>query len=54
MASNVVVTRKVDGSLIPKKETPTSPHKIDGIDALLMATSGLITAPEQEKSFWEN
>jgi phage terminase large subunit-like protein len=37
MASNVVVTRKVDGSIIPKKETPNSDMKIDGIDGLINA-----------------
>lgn len=37
MASNVVVTRKTDGSILPKKETPHSENKIDGIDAVVMA-----------------
>ena len=39
MASNVVVTRKVDGSILPKKETPDSHNKIDGIDATVVAFS---------------
>ena len=34
-ASNVVVTRKVDGSLVPKKENAESPNKIDGVEAIL-------------------
>lgn len=39
-AGNVVVRRGVDDSLLPKKETPESPHKIDAIDALLNAIGG--------------
>lgn len=39
-ASNVVVTRKVDGSLVPKKESAESPNKIDGIEAILRSLSG--------------
>ncbi|MBI3936782.1 MAG: terminase large subunit [Betaproteobacteria bacterium] len=39
MASNAVVTRKVDGSILPKKATANSPHKIDGIDALIAANA---------------
>lgn len=39
MASNAVVTRGVDDSLLPKKEGPESPNKIDGIDAILQADS---------------
>ncbi len=34
-ASNTVVDRRVDGSILPKKEAAESPNKIDGIDALL-------------------
>jgi phage terminase large subunit-like protein len=37
MASNAVVDRRVDGTILPKKETPMSPNKIDGIDALVNA-----------------
>jgi phage terminase large subunit-like protein len=36
-AGNAVITRKVDGSILPKKETQESENKIDGIDALLNA-----------------
>jgi phage terminase large subunit-like protein len=43
MASNAVVTRGVDDSLIPKKESPDSPNKIDGIDAILQAGSAMLT-----------
>lgn len=39
-ASNVVVQRRADDTLLPKKQTPDSPNKIDGIDALLLAIGG--------------
>ena len=42
MASNTVVTRGIDDSIIPKKEHPDSPNKIDGIDAILQALSAMI------------
>jgi phage terminase large subunit-like protein len=50
-ASNCVVTRKIDDSILPKKESPESPNKIDGIDALLQAISGILTvqAPPEKK-----
>ena len=41
MASNCVVRRGVDDSLLPKKDGPESPNKIDGIDALLLALGGM-------------
>jgi phage terminase large subunit-like protein len=37
MAGNAVVTRLVNGSILPKKETKNSPNKIDGIDATVNA-----------------
>lgn len=43
MASNAVVTRGVDDSLLPKKDQPDSPNKIDGIDAILQALSAMLT-----------
>lgn len=48
MAGNVVVRRRADGTLIPLKETPTSPAKIDGIDALVNAIQPALAveAPE--------
>lgn len=46
MASNAVVTRRVDGSIIPKKEKPMSPMKIDGIDALVNALAPMIQLSE--------
>jgi phage terminase large subunit-like protein len=42
MASNAVVTRGVDDSILPKKEGPESPNKIDGIDAILQALSAML------------
>jgi phage terminase large subunit-like protein len=41
-ASNVVVTRRVDDSIVPKKDAPESPNKIDAIDALLTAIGGYL------------
>jgi phage terminase large subunit-like protein len=51
MASNAVVTRGVDDSLLPKKESAESPNKIDGIDAILQADSARLTPAEKEKAF---
>jgi phage terminase large subunit-like protein len=56
-ASNVCVTRRADDSLLPKKEHPDSPNKIDGIDALLLAMGGLsrsIAADDTGRSCWED
>ena len=39
-ASNVVVSRRTDDSLLPKKDHAESPNKIDAIDALLLAIGG--------------
>ncbi len=43
MASNCVVDRRVNGSILPKKEHKDSQKKIDGIDALIMAIGGATT-----------
>jgi phage terminase large subunit-like protein len=51
MASNVVVTRKVDETIIPKKETPMSPNKIDGIDALINAIQPAVMPEEAAPKF---
>ncbi len=48
-ASNVVVTRKIDGTIIPKKDHPMSANKIDGVDALLQAIAGWLSSPIQKK-----
>jgi len=39
-AGNVVVTRRTDDSLLPQKDGPESPNKIDAIDALLNGIGG--------------
>jgi phage terminase large subunit-like protein len=51
MASNAVVTRGVDDSIIPKKEGPESPNKIDGIDAILQAMSAMLTPAAAPPSY---
>lgn len=38
-ASNTFVERRVDGSILPKKESSMSQNKIDGVAALIMAMS---------------
>ena len=48
MASNTVVDRRVDGSILPKKENKDSENKIDGIAALLMAWSRMKAAENHE------
>jgi phage terminase large subunit-like protein len=51
-ASNATVTRRIDGSILPKKEGPESPNKIDPIDALLQANMGrLLGQVEREKQY---
>jgi phage terminase large subunit-like protein len=45
-ASNCTVDRRVDGSLLPKKESAESANKIDCIDALLLAMSAMLGKPE--------
>jgi phage terminase large subunit-like protein len=41
--SNVCVERRRDGSLLPTKDRPMSPNKIDCVDAVLLGLSGLLT-----------
>jgi phage terminase large subunit-like protein len=48
MASNVVVTRRIDGTIIPKKETPMSANKIDGVDAAINAIQPVVMPEETE------
>jgi phage terminase large subunit-like protein len=48
MAGNAVVDRRVNGSILPKKETPMSLNKIDGIDAAINAIAPM-QLPEQEE-----
>lgn len=42
MVSNAVVTRHVNQTLIPKKESAESPNKIDGVDALINALAPIV------------
>jgi phage terminase large subunit-like protein len=52
-ASNVVVTRGTDDSLVPKKEAAMSPNKIDAVDALLSAIGGWLRRVEEPSySVW--
>lgn len=44
-ASNAVVRRRVDDSLVPQKDAPESPNKIDAIDAVLNAINGWLRQP---------
>ena len=50
-ASNVVVTRGIDDSLVPKKEAKMSPHKIDAIDALVSAIGGWLRTATVEPNY---
>ena len=47
MAANAVVSRRRDDTILPIKESPMSPNKIDGIDALINAIHPAIAVPEQ-------
>jgi phage terminase large subunit-like protein len=47
MASNVVVSRRRDETILPIKESQMSPNKIDGIDALINAIAPAIH-PDQD------
>ena len=42
MAGNVVVSRRVDGSILPKKPDTDSKAKIDGIDAAVNAIAPMM------------
>jgi phage terminase large subunit-like protein len=53
MVSNTVVDRRVNGSILPKKESKDSPKKIDGVDGLIMAIGGATTG-ETDRSIYEN
>lgn len=50
-ASNAVVSRRTDDSILPKKESPESPNKIDGIDAILEAWLSKLLAPPVQAKF---
>jgi phage terminase large subunit-like protein len=50
-AGNVVVTRGVDDSMVPKKESAMSPKKIDAIDAIVSAIGGWLRVGETEQDY---
>lgn len=50
MASNVVVTRRTDGTILPKKESENSPNKIDGIDAVVNALWPMTIPPAEDEA----
>lgn len=47
-ASNCVVDRRVDGSILPKKETKSSANKIDPFDAGLLSAALRLTVSEED------
>ena len=50
--SNTCVTRRVDGSILPKKESEHSPGKIDGVDALMNAWARWLEDEAEGESYW--
>ncbi|NJM51069.1 MAG: hypothetical protein HC843_09500 [Sphingomonadales bacterium] len=48
MVSNAVVTRHVNGTIIPKKESAHSANKIDGVDALINAIAPLVSVEKND------
>jgi phage terminase large subunit-like protein len=48
MVGNAVVERKVNGSILPKKETQMSANKIDGVDATINAMKPMQLPPQDE------
>ncbi len=50
-ASNVVVRRGRDDTILPVKDAPHSPNKIDAIDALLWAVGGYLRANPAPMTF---
>jgi phage terminase large subunit-like protein len=48
MASNVVVSRRRDETILPIKEKPMSPNKIDGIDAVINAIAPALVTIEDD------
>lgn len=50
MVSNAVVTRHVNGTIIPKKESAESANKIDGVDALINAIAPIVTVEPENGS----
>jgi phage terminase large subunit-like protein len=50
MASNVVVSRRIDGTILPKKPAENSPLKIDGIDAVVNGMKPMLF-PDEESAY---
>lgn len=50
MAGNAVITKAVNGSILPKKETQMSPNKIDGIDAAVNAIAPMQLPPPEDEA----
>ncbi|MEP2103081.1 MAG: terminase TerL endonuclease subunit [Parasphingorhabdus sp.] len=48
MVSNAVVTRHINGTIIPKKESKDSANKIDGVDAMINAIAPLVAVEEED------
>ena len=44
-------TLRLIDSILPKKESPESPNKIDGMDALLEANAARLRAPAEKPKF---
>lgn len=53
MASNVVVSRRRDETILPIKESPMSPNKIDGIDAAINAIEPAVLGRGDQGSVYE-
>ena len=51
MASNTCVSRRIDKSLLTKKDTPMSANKIDGIDATIEAMQPMLIPAERAPEF---
>jgi phage terminase large subunit-like protein len=49
MVGNVAVSRRTDGSILPKRETEHSPNKIDGVDAMINAVAPMLLPPGDEE-----
>jgi len=52
--SNVCCERRRDGSLLPTKESATSPNKIDAVDALLLGMSAMLVPEPQYDSAYND
>lgn len=51
MASNACVSRRIDKSLLTKKDTPMSANKIDGIDATIAGMYSMLLPPAKPAQF---